>query len=75
MQTAARMDGVAWIMLVGLALVWGFSFPFAQIALTELPVLPTLQRSGTGFGGLAAQGEQGNMALSICSKVLIGNSA
>ena len=39
MQTAARMDGVAWIMLVGLALVWGFSFPFAQIALTELPVL------------------------------------
>ncbi|UOM36313.1 DMT family transporter [Acuticoccus sp. I52.16.1] len=39
MATATRMDGLAWAMLVGLALVWGLSFPFAEIALTELPVL------------------------------------
>ncbi len=39
MATAPRMDGLAWAMLLTLALVWGLSFPFAEIALRGLPVL------------------------------------
>ncbi|RAI03602.1 EamA family transporter [Acuticoccus sediminis] len=33
------MDGLAWLMLIVLALLWGLSFPFAHIALRGLPVL------------------------------------
>lgn len=39
MAHSIRMDGLAWAMLLGLSLLWGLSFPFAEIALTGLPVL------------------------------------
>jgi drug/metabolite transporter (DMT)-like permease len=33
------MDGVAWLMLIGLSLLWGGSFFFAKVAVAEVPPL------------------------------------
>lgn len=39
MSTSMRMDPLAWTMLIALAIIWGLSFPIAEVALTGLPVL------------------------------------
>lgn len=37
--TAPRLDALAWAALLGLALLWGASFPLIEVLLVELPVL------------------------------------
>lgn len=54
-QRQLSLDGTAWIMLVGLSLVWGGSFFFVEVALAALPPFSiVLARMAIGALGLWA---------------------